>query len=206
MAACSTKAAASLHARVAGASRRATPKISNEVVETLAHHFELGADVAKGCRVFLARRRESKAAIHLSDRAGVCAKRRETITERDPALKAVRAAGARAAGRPAQPDGRPRAGKSELRRRDRGSEPTASDHRRLREKAAPRRASRSATASRSPTTCTGLVRRRSCSSIPSSMVSRCFSRLSSDCARSSASSRLTRAGPAHRTRCGVRMA
>ena len=88
-----------LHARVAGAIEARHADRLDEVVETLAHHSSTAPYGRR--RLLPARRGQGEAALHLRDRAGVCAKARE-ISERRGAEVRTR----RAAGRPAQPDRR----------------------------------------------------------------------------------------------------
>ncbi len=130
------------------------------------------------------------------------ARKAQQIAERDPALGGGARAGARAAGRPAQPDRRARDREPELRCRER-----ARSRRRGRQRIESKRhrpgRRRSATAPGSPITCTAAATRRCCSSTRWSTGSRCSSRSSSGCARSSGSSRSTRAAPAPRTRWSV---
>ena len=161
--------------------------------------------VAEGRRVFPARRRQGEAALHLSERAGVRA------AERARSPSAIRRSKpSRAQALELQGDLHSLIGELETANQSYDAAIALVDRRRGSASAssasgtAP--ASRSATAPGSPTTCTAPATRRCCSSIPSSTASRCFSRSSSGCARSSASSPSTRAAPAHRTRCSVPMA
>ena len=106
----------SLHARVAQALEARHADNLDEVVETLAHHFEQGAALAQGRRVLPACRGQGEAALHLPDRAGVDAQGSRARRAR-PGARDGRRPGARAAGRSAQPDGRARDRQPELRRR-----------------------------------------------------------------------------------------
>ena len=204
MTACCTKAAAPCTRRVAEALEARHADHLDEVVETLAHHFEQGAVWPKAAAYFL-RAAEKAKQRYTYPTALEFAQRAHAIAERDPALEAVALQALELQG-----DLHSLMGELETANRSYDAADRARRRRRRapphREQAASPRRRAAATAPRSPTTCTAPATRRSCSSIPSSMAWKCSSRSSSGSARSSASSRSTRAAPAHRTRCSVPMA
>ena len=105
-----------LHARIAEALEARHADRLDEVVETLAHHYEHGAVWPKAAAHFL--RAADKAKQRYTYQSALeFAQRARGIAEREPGLETARAAGARAGGRPAQPDRRARGRQSELRRR-----------------------------------------------------------------------------------------
>ena len=194
-----------LHARVAEALEARHADHLDEVVETLAHHFEQGAVWPKAAEYFLRAADRAKqrytypTALELAHKARAA---RRSAIRRSQRLRA----------RALELQGDLHSLMGELETANQSYDAAIARHRPTPKRATASRASgtgpaaRSATARASPTTCTAPARKRSCSSIRSSTASRCFSRSSSGCARSSASSRSTRAAPAHPTRCGGPMA
>ena len=192
-----------LHGRVAEALEARHEGHLDEVVETLAHHFEQGTVWPKAAEYCLRAAAKAKQSYTYPTALEFAHTARE-ITERDLALEPVRA-------RALELQGDLHSLMGELEIANRSYDAAIALGAASRSASASRASGiepawRSAMAHGSLTTCTATAMRRCCSSIRSSTASRCFSRSLSGCARSSASSRSTRAAPAHRTPCSAPMA